>query len=149
MVFLKMFKNRWFFRWKPHACFFSINSPVGFFQITFVIFVSSFDFSILRCYLQLVAVAVPYTPERAQAVFLGENASPAFTKKHGLCCLSHPQPRVVFFVFFCSSFPAIRPGSPSVSPPPWFLTLWKVKGEGGPKLAKIHDGATPDILKFT
>ena len=34
----------------------------------------------------------------------------------------------VFFVFFCSSFPGA--GSPSALPPPWSLTLWKVKSEG-------------------
>ena len=35
----------------------------------------------------------------------------------------------VSFVCIGSSFPAIPPGSPSAPPPPWFLTLWKVKGE--------------------
>ena len=38
-----------------------------------------------------------------------------------------------FLCFFCSSFLASLPGSPSAPPPPWFLTLWKVKGEGKPK----------------
>ena len=49
----------------------------------------------------------------------------------------------------------LRPWQFSVAlllrPPPWFLTLWKVKGEGergGPKMAKIQHGVKPDILKF-
>ena len=64
--------------------------------------------------------------------------------------------RVVFF-----SFLAIPPGSPAAPPLPWFLTLWKVKGEDGPEIAKIHDGKNivktkngqnsiwgPDIFKY-
>ena len=55
-------------------------------------------------------------------------------------CLGFP-PCVVFFVFFRSLFPTIPPGSLSAPPPPWFLTLWKVKGgKGAPKMAKIHYG---------
>ena len=41
-------------------------------------------------------------------------------------CLGFPL-CVVFFVFFCSSFPGNSPSSPSASPPPWFLTLWKAR----------------------
>ena len=43
---------------------------------------------------------------------------------------------------------------PSTPPPsqkkigPSLLTLWKVKGDGGPKMAKILYGAKPDIFKF-
>ena len=51
-----------------------------------------------------------------------------------------------FLSFFCSSFLAILPGSPS-APPPRFLTLWKVKVTGGPKMAEIQYGAKPDIFK--
>ena len=48
------------------------------------------------------------------------------------CCLWPPtfSQKTIFFLFSLdrSSFPI---GSPSAQPPPWFLTFWNVKGEGG------------------
>ena len=32
--------------------------------------------------------------------------------------------------------------------PPWFLTLWKVMGEGSSQMAKSHFGEKPDIFKY-
>ena len=44
-------------------------------------------------------------------------------------CLGFPL-CVVFFVFFCSSFPGNSPWLSFCAPSPWFLILWKITGEG-------------------
>ena len=63
-------------------------------------------------------------------------------------CLGFPL-CVVFFVFFCSLFPAIPPGSPSAPPTSMVLDIVEGQGRGrGAKKAKIQYGVKPDIFEY-